>query len=194
MTASEGSRARAWLPHVRLTRGWSVAHSTLSLMLPSLCLGPRAQPHPVQGVPLCPRRDEPAGGASCLGAFPVALGCLLCSGLWLPVDWKHPELPASPALPPLLPGEPQEGLGLRAPPPGFGLCRVGSSPRLPCALLGVRHGCVHGTGVQRRPVHFQPHEGGSADPSVRGSVVSWVYFLSFWKYLTARCSWHTLHP
>lgn len=58
----EGSRARARLPRVRLTRGRSVAHAALSLMLPSLRLGPRAQPHPVRGVPLRPRRDEPAGG------------------------------------------------------------------------------------------------------------------------------------
>lgn len=46
----------------------------------------------------------------------MALGYLLCFGLWLAVDWKHPELPAGPALPPPVLGEQQEGLGPQSPP------------------------------------------------------------------------------
>lgn len=87
------------------------------------------------------------------------LGHLLCFGLWLPLDWKHPELPArpgpsrgppthraqvpSPALPPRFQASRGGRPGLPST-PAAGSAGWGAGPALPAVCWGECHRCVHG--------------------------------------------------
>ena len=113
------------------------------------------------GVPRCGAPCTPAPALG--GAWAPALLCF-----WLPLDWKHPELPArpgpsrgppthraqvpSPALPPRIQGSRGGVLGPRAPPRRL----QAGEPAPPSLRSGGSVTDVYtGTGVQRRPVHLQ---------------------------------------
>ena len=139
------------------------------------------------GVPRCGAPCTPAPALG--GAWAPALLCL-----WLPLDWKHPKLPARPGPsrgpphPPCpspqpctaapVPGEQRRGPGpTRSSTPAAGSAGWGAGPALP-AVWGERHRCVHGHRGSEEACSPSAHDGDSADPSARGSVVNCVCFFS----------------